>query len=287
MSDQAEFDRITGAWLDAGPDRAPQTVIDTVLLAAREVPQMRPGPLAAVTRPPVALGLAAALIVVAIIAGAAFLNRPADPAGPVPSPTGGATPAATSSPSPSPSPEPTATPDPEAALIARLPAQLTRECGSSTLTAAFMAADLLRQVPAAGLPGQDPMVPNTQTVEPPIAVVACGSDAAGGAPDGIWVIDWLPRPDFHANTAIAFAQTFFELPDGDCAIAAPAYGFWPAPGLDARGRAGCRLDGNGTAWVYWQDEAEQIVYLARREDGDLDALRAWWVANRETMLGPG
>src|SRR5207344_790212 len=89
MTSERDFDRLARAWLDLGPDEAPDRVIAAVLQAAETTPQVRrrirrPSWRSFdMTRLPVVAGAAAVLVVV--IGGGILLTRPGDSAigGPV------------------------------------------------------------------------------------------------------------------------------------------------------------------------------------------------------------
>ena len=106
MTSERDFDRLARAWLDLGPDEAPDRVIATVLQAAETTPQVR-RPIRwpfrrdfQMTRLPILATVMATLVVV--IGGLLLINRPNDGVGVGP----------TASPSPStvPSASPAAAP---------------------------------------------------------------------------------------------------------------------------------------------------------------------------------
>src|SRR4051812_37799388 len=95
MTRERDFDPLARAWLELGPDEAPDRVVAAVLQAAETTPQVRRH-LARPTwrsfdmnRLPVAAGAAAVLTV--LIGGALLQSRPPDAVGvgvsPTPSPT--------------------------------------------------------------------------------------------------------------------------------------------------------------------------------------------------------
>src|SRR3954462_7213471 len=99
MTRERDFDHLARAWLELGPDEAPDRVVAAVLQAAETTPQVRRR-LARPTwrsfqmnRLPVAAGPAAVLTV--LIGGVLLQNRPPDATGvgvsPTPSPTAVAT----------------------------------------------------------------------------------------------------------------------------------------------------------------------------------------------------
>ena len=104
MTTDRDFDRLARAWLDLGPDEAPDRVIATVLQAAETTPQVR-RPIRwpvwrdfDMTRLPIFAVTAAAVLVV-LVGGALILNRGSTgPGGLISSPS----PSATSTPSTSP-----------------------------------------------------------------------------------------------------------------------------------------------------------------------------------------
>ncbi|MFL5719018.1 MAG: hypothetical protein ACJ778_00925 [Chloroflexota bacterium] len=105
MTSERDFDRLARAWLELGPDEAPDRVVAAVLQAAGTTPQVRRR-LARPTwrsfsmnRLPVAAGAAAVLTV--LIGGASLLSRPSQPTGVGVSPTPSATAVASTSTAPS------------------------------------------------------------------------------------------------------------------------------------------------------------------------------------------
>jgi hypothetical protein len=85
MTTDRDFDRLARAWLDLGPDEAPDRVIATVLQAAETTPQVR-RPIRwplwrdfTMTRLPIFAATAAAVLVV-VIGGALFFSRSTGPA---------------------------------------------------------------------------------------------------------------------------------------------------------------------------------------------------------------
>jgi hypothetical protein len=116
MTSDRDFDRLARAWLDLGPDEAPDRVVAAVLQAAEATPQAR-RPIrwpfwrtSDMNRLPVAAGAVAILVVV--IGGGIILSRNNQP-GPVGAPL--PTPLATSTP----------TPPPSGAQVSPLPTELT------------------------------------------------------------------------------------------------------------------------------------------------------------------
>jgi hypothetical protein len=131
MTDERDFDRLARAWLELGPDEAPDRVIAAVHHAVEATPQVR-RPLrwpswrfSQVTRLPLAAGAAAVLVVA--IGGGYLLNQRNQPVigGPGPSPTAAPSPSPSSAPSPSVvvSPPPSATPA-VAIVLQRAPTNL-------------------------------------------------------------------------------------------------------------------------------------------------------------------
>jgi hypothetical protein len=98
MTTERDFDRLARAWLELGPDEAPDRVVAAVLQAAETTPQVRrpfrwlPLKDYAMTRLPVLATVAATLVVV--IGGLLLINRPND--GRVGAPTASPSPSATS-----------------------------------------------------------------------------------------------------------------------------------------------------------------------------------------------
>ena len=100
MTDERTFDRLARAWLELGPDEAPDRVIAAVLQATEATPQVR-RPLRwpiwrsfPMPRLPIVATVVAILVVV--IGGGLFLSRsngPAQVGGPSPSPIASASPA--------------------------------------------------------------------------------------------------------------------------------------------------------------------------------------------------
>ena len=89
MTSERDFDRLARAWLDMGPDEAPDRVIATVLQAAETTPQVR-RPIRwpflkdfQMTRLPIIATFTATLVVV--IGGLLLINRPTDGVGVGPS----------------------------------------------------------------------------------------------------------------------------------------------------------------------------------------------------------
>lgn len=105
MSTERDFDRLARAWLELGPDEAPDRVVTAVLQAAETTPQIWRGfgwPIwrsIPMNRLPVVAGAAAILVVA--IGGALMLNRGTQ--------TGGVGGPPTASPTPSPTPAPSLT----------------------------------------------------------------------------------------------------------------------------------------------------------------------------------
>src|SRR3954447_23551995 len=106
MTSERDFDRLARAWLELGPDEAPDRVVTAVLQAAETTPQVR-RPMRwplwrffPMTRLPVAAG-AVAILVVAV--GGALLIR-----GNAPNSVAAPPPTQTASSTPSMSPDPTA-----------------------------------------------------------------------------------------------------------------------------------------------------------------------------------
>ena len=93
MTSERDFDRLARAWLELGPDEAPDRAIAAVLQAAETTPQVR-RPLRMpdwrsfqMSRLPIVATVVAILVVV--VGGGLFLSRSNDPAvigGPSPSP---------------------------------------------------------------------------------------------------------------------------------------------------------------------------------------------------------
>ena len=111
MTDERDFDRLARAWLELGPDEAPDRVVAAVLQAAETTPQVR-RPLRwpiwrsfKMNRISQAAGLAAVLVVV--IGGGVLLSQRGQPAtgGPVASPS--VAPSAPGTPLPTSAPTPT------------------------------------------------------------------------------------------------------------------------------------------------------------------------------------
>jgi hypothetical protein len=82
MTSERDFDRLARAWLDLGPDEAPDRVVANVLQAAETTPQVR-RPIRwltlkdfQMTRLPVLATVAATIVVV--IGGLLLINRPDD-----------------------------------------------------------------------------------------------------------------------------------------------------------------------------------------------------------------
>jgi|GEM_PF-1866819 len=117
MTTERDFDRIARAWLDLGPDEAPDRVIAAVLQAAETTPQAR-RPFRwpnrrffPMTRLPIVATVVAALVVV--IGGGLFLTRSNGPSGVgVPSPTPTASPSSAPSNAPAASASASLTPVP-------------------------------------------------------------------------------------------------------------------------------------------------------------------------------
>jgi hypothetical protein len=118
MTDDRDFDRIARAWLEIGPNEAPDRAVAAVLEAAETTPQVRPLPQRLLWRFPMLnrLPIAAyvAVAVAIVVGGGLLLLRPNNGSGiggatqsPSPSPSVAATPAPTSSPTPTASPSPT------------------------------------------------------------------------------------------------------------------------------------------------------------------------------------
>jgi hypothetical protein len=118
MTDDLDFDRIARAWLELGPNEAPDRAVAAVLEAAETTPQVRPLPQRLLWRFPMLnrLPIAAyvAVAVAIVVGGGLLLFRPNDGSGiggatQSPLPSVAATPAPTNSPSPSPSASPSPT----------------------------------------------------------------------------------------------------------------------------------------------------------------------------------
>jgi len=131
MTYERDFDRLAKAWLEPGPDEAPERVVAAVLLAAETTPQVRRPFLRSFRRSfPMNRLLIAAIVavLVAVVGGSILLTRGDEPnvGGP------NVTTAPTETPSPTPSPSPTATPRPTATPVvdARIPEDGTMQPGS-------------------------------------------------------------------------------------------------------------------------------------------------------------
>lgn len=106
MTSERDFDQLARAWLELGPDEAPDRVVAAVLQAAETTPQVR-RPIRwpswrfrHMTRLPLAAGAAAVLVVA--IGGGFLVSQPDRPVGgssPSPSPSVAAGPSAMASPS--------------------------------------------------------------------------------------------------------------------------------------------------------------------------------------------
>src|SRR6476660_3513408 len=100
MTSERDFDRLARAWLELGPDEAPDRVVAAVLHAAQTTPQARRPirwlPLRddKMTRLPVLATVAATIVVV--VGGLLLINRPNDRGvgAPTASPSPSASPAA-------------------------------------------------------------------------------------------------------------------------------------------------------------------------------------------------
>lgn len=116
MTSERDFDRLARAWLESGPDEAPDRVIAVVLQAAQTTPQARRpmgGPLRRsldMTRLPMAAGIAAVLV--AVIGASMLISSGGGP-------FGAQTPIATPTTSPA-----AASPAPSDAAVLTLPAAL-------------------------------------------------------------------------------------------------------------------------------------------------------------------
>jgi hypothetical protein len=123
MTKERDFDRLARAWLDAGPNEAPDRVIAAVLHAAETTPQVRRLSWRSIRRSfdMNRLPITATVAIVAIVAlgGVLLLGRPGDAAiGGTPSPSIGGTP------SPSPTTVPSTSPSASATSATELPASL-------------------------------------------------------------------------------------------------------------------------------------------------------------------
>ncbi len=83
MSNERDFDRIARAWLDLGPDEAPDRAVAAVLQAVETTPQVRRPWIRPSRRFPImncvaTLAAIAAALVIAVGGGALLLGRPAD-----------------------------------------------------------------------------------------------------------------------------------------------------------------------------------------------------------------
>lgn len=105
MTDERTFDRLARAWLELGPDEAPDRVIAAVLQATEATPQVR-RPLRwpiwrSFPMPRLPIVATAVAILVVVIGGGLFLSRsngPAQVGGPSPTPMASSSPAATATP---------------------------------------------------------------------------------------------------------------------------------------------------------------------------------------------
>jgi hypothetical protein len=97
MTKERDFDRLARAWLEPGPDEAPDRAIAAVLLAVETTPQVRPRfrwPIRrSINMNRYVLAASAATVLVVVIGGGILINRPTDRTGTVaatPSPTASA-----------------------------------------------------------------------------------------------------------------------------------------------------------------------------------------------------
>ena len=72
----------------------------------------------------------------------------------------------------------------------------------------------------------------------------------------------------------------FDVPNGDCGVAAPAVGRWSFGGSE--GWLLCR-ELYGDAVLVWTYDGQPIVGVASRRDGDHARLVAWWRDNARFM----
>jgi len=139
MTHERDFDAVARAWLELGPDEAPDRVIQAVLQASEVTPQVRRAirwptwRSLDMNRLPLVAGAAAVLVVV-IGAGILFTRGPSTTGGVAPSASPSAAPAATPSPSAS-SAAGSATPLPAAlAVVWQGPPRQVPNFGTSTRT---------------------------------------------------------------------------------------------------------------------------------------------------------
>ena len=114
MIDDRSLERAARSWIEAGPSRAPDHVVEAALLSIKTTPQERGlrAPWRLNTMPTIARVAAAAAVGVLVLGGALlfFGNPNQSSVGPQPTTTPTPTPAPTPTPTPTPSPTPTAEP---------------------------------------------------------------------------------------------------------------------------------------------------------------------------------
>ncbi len=193
---------------------------------------------------------------------------------PTPAPT------ATSSPTPDPSIFPNTA---EAALLAKLPANLTSTCVRGGGKADTAAAGWNGQIVVSRSGNAPNIVNNYGPVQPgaPKASLICTPD---GGPDQLYIQELrLPSGTGDVGGEAAFSvaalATRYAIKPGSCSSGAEASTTWSVGGSSVpSGTVVCipKAGWDGGSWIYWSFAGGNTLGFATRKDADYDALYQWW-----------